>query len=530
MLRQNRVYCFKQGVRACIDVRQEAEYDTEQTVLLMILSGTAEIESGDQLFNLESSSVLIVKPQHKVKITNIGSTDLIYNIVQFSTYELTGMTETELRYQLSMDSFPQSGLFYSQISTEVKNIAAELIRLAAKKAENDKAIYMLNELLTKMEEEFISYQQRAFSFSFHSILQYISLHSQEPLTRDAVAKNFGYHPNYFSDRFKKETGWSFSDYLTQIRMDKAKVFLLEHDLTIGEVARKVGYQDGLYLSRKFRKQVGMSPSEFRKGREFKRIVTLQFTGALLAAGIKPAAVLSSYANVPELLKEDVGSAISLPPDILPTIEQWRALKPDLIIAPTYLYPNQKIIEEMESVAPIMMLDWDTHDRLEEVQMIGRIVGREAQCNEWISSYMKKAECAREMLRGTLEEEETVGLYELRDHGKIGVWRPTARGAYNLYTMLKLKPAKRIQNEVIGPNKHLIIPESDISAYAADHMFVIVHTAAQASRILETEHWQQLPASSKAQIYVLRLEDFWASEGVALEKQLDIQVKCMLNRS
>lgn len=530
MLRQNRVYSLKKSSHICTDVREEAEYETELTVLFIILSGAAEIQSGDQMFNLESSSVLVMNPQEKVKIRNIGGTELIYNVFFFSIYELIGVSEKELRYQHVSDLFPHSGLFYSQVSAEVKNIAAQLIKTAAEEAENSKAIYLLNDLIAKIEDEYLSVGQRTFSSSFHSILQYISLHSHQALSRDAVAKYFGYHPNYFSERFKKETGWSFSDYLSQIRMDKAKVFLLEHTLTIGEVARKVGYQDGLYLSRKFRKQNGMSPSEFRKGREFERIFTFQFTGALLATGIKPAAVLSSYSNVPELLREEVSSSIQLAPDRLPTLDQWRDLKPDLIIAPTYLYPNQKIIEEMESIAPIMMLDWDTHDRLEEVKIIGRIVGREAQSNEWIQAFEEKAESARKMLKGALQEEETVGLYELRDNGKVGIWRSTARGAYNLYTMLKLTPAKRIQKEVLGPNKHLIISENEISAYAADHMFVVIHTAMQASRIVETEHWRQLSAAKNGQIYLLRLEDFWASEGVALEKQLDIQVKCILNRS
>ncbi|WP_232698070.1 helix-turn-helix domain-containing protein [Brevibacillus daliensis] len=529
MLRQNRVYSFKEGIHVCIKAGQVAEYETELAVLFIILSGTAEIQSGDQMFNLENSSVLVIKPQEKVNLRNTGRAELIYDVFFFSCYELIGVTEEELRYQQSFDLIPQSGLYYNQVSVEVKNLATQLIKISAEEAENSKVIFLLNELIAKIEAEFILFQERTYSSSFHSVLQYIHLHSHQALSRDAVAKYFGYHPNYFSERFKKETGWSFSDYLAHIRMDKAKVFLLEHTLTIGEVARKVGYQDGLYLSRKFRKQTGMSPSEFRKGRNFERIFTLQFTGSLLATGIKPAAVLSSYANVPELLREEVGSSIQLAPDRLPTIEQWRDLKPDLIIAPTYLYPNQKMIEEMESIAPIMMLDWDTHDRLEEVEMIGRIVGRETETNEWIRTFREKAECARKMLKGVLKEEETVGLYELRENGNVGIWKSTARGAFNLYTMLKLTPAKRIQQEVLETNKHLIIPENELSAYAADHMFVVVHSVEQSSRISELEVWRQLSAAKNRQIYLLRLEDFWASEGVALEKQLDIQVKYILGR-
>ncbi|MGG3450589.1 helix-turn-helix domain-containing protein [Domibacillus aminovorans] len=530
MLIQKRVYCFKKGIHIRTNTRKQVEYETGLEIMIIILSGTAEVQCGNQVFNLENNSVLLIKPQEKVKIRHTEGTELIYDLFFFSSYKLTGVTEEELSYQRSADLFPQSGLFYHPASAEVKNLAAQLIKIFAKEADNSKAIYLLNELIAKIEVEFNLFQQRTFNSSFHSVLQYIHSHSHQALSRDSVAKYFGYHPNYFSERFKKETDWSFSDYLAHIRMDKAKFFLLEHSLTIGEVARKVGYQDGLYLSRKFRKMTGMSPTEFRKGRKFERIATLQFTGALLATGIKPVAVLSSYDNVPELLKEEVISSIQLAPDRLPTIEQWRDLKPDLIIAPTYLYPNQKMIEEMESVAPVMMLDWDTYDRLEEVQLIGRIVGRETQANEWIQTFREKAECAREMLKGVLKEGETVGLYELYWTGDVGIWKATARGAFNLYTMLKLTPAKRIQKEVLKPNKHLMISENELSAYAADHMFVVVDSVEQAARIFEREIWRQLPAAKNGQIYLLRLEDFWASEGVALEKQLDIQVKYILGRS
>lgn len=530
MLLQERVYSFIEGSRIYIKDRQKVEYEIEQVVLFIVLSGAAEIQCDSRNLRLENSSVFLIKPQGKLKVKNIGNTELIYDLFIFSAYKLIRASEEELRYEQASDVFPESGLLYNQASAEVRNLAAKIIEITVQEEKNPKVINLLNELLVKISDEFSLLQQRKSNSSFHSVLQYIQTHSHQSLSRDAVAKYFGYHPNYFSERFRKETGWSFSDYLTHIRMDRTKIFLLEHTLTIGEVAHKVGYQDGLYLSRKFRKFTGMTPSEFRKDRKFERIVTLQFTGALLAAGLKPTAVFSAYSNVPELLRDEVKSSIQLAPDELPTIEQWHNIKPDLIIAPTYLYPNQKIIEEMESIAPVIMLDWDTLDRLEEVQLIGRIVGREPQTNEWIRNYRAKAEYARKLLKSVIKEEETFGLYELREKGKVGIWRATARGAYNLYKMLQLPPAEKIKKDVLEPNKHLIISEDELPAYAADHMFVVVDSEEQRNRIIESEIWKQLPAVKNRQIYLLRLEDFWASEGIALERQLEIQMKYIIDRS
>jgi two-component system response regulator YesN len=68
---------------------------------------------------------------------------------------------------------------------------------------------------------------------------------------------------YFSTIFKKETKMTFVNYLLQIRMDAAMELLRSTDLKAFEVAEKVGYSDPNYFSFSFRKQVGISPKEYR---------------------------------------------------------------------------------------------------------------------------------------------------------------------------------------------------------------------------------------------------------------------------
>jgi two-component system response regulator YesN len=68
---------------------------------------------------------------------------------------------------------------------------------------------------------------------------------------------------YFSTIFKKEAKMTFVNYLMQIRMDAAKELLKTTDLKAFEVAEKVGYADPNYFSFSFRKQVGISPKEYR---------------------------------------------------------------------------------------------------------------------------------------------------------------------------------------------------------------------------------------------------------------------------
>ncbi|ULL14416.1 response regulator [Paenibacillus sp. H1-7] len=79
-----------------------------------------------------------------------------------------------------------------------------------------------------------------------------------------IAKEIGFTENYLSVLFKKETGETIMDYLTRIRMDKARELLKDQSYKIYEIAELVGYGDSNYFSKLFKKMEGMYPLEFRK--------------------------------------------------------------------------------------------------------------------------------------------------------------------------------------------------------------------------------------------------------------------------
>jgi two-component system response regulator YesN len=70
-------------------------------------------------------------------------------------------------------------------------------------------------------------------------------------------------PTYFSSIFKKETKTTFVNYLTQVRMNAAKELLKSTNMKAFEIAEKVGYSEPNYFSYSFKKNFGVSPSEFR---------------------------------------------------------------------------------------------------------------------------------------------------------------------------------------------------------------------------------------------------------------------------
>ena len=94
--------------------------------------------------------------------------------------------------------------------------------------------------------------------------RYMQQHYRESLRLEDVSSAVGFNATYFSTLFKKETGQNFMDYLTELRISKAKELLCGDTLSVQDVAEMVGYSDLKYFSRLFKKATGVSPSDYKK--------------------------------------------------------------------------------------------------------------------------------------------------------------------------------------------------------------------------------------------------------------------------
>lgn len=96
-------------------------------------------------------------------------------------------------------------------------------------------------------------------------IRYIHEHYELPLTIDSLATILECSPRHLARLFRNsDIGQSPSDYLIQFRMQKASELLIQTELTLQDIAINVGYQDGYYFSRMFKKYMGLSPIRYRQ--------------------------------------------------------------------------------------------------------------------------------------------------------------------------------------------------------------------------------------------------------------------------
>ena len=92
---------------------------------------------------------------------------------------------------------------------------------------------------------------------------YISEHYMDNLSLSSVAEELGISGGYLSTLFTQNFDCGFVDYLNQIRIDRACVYLEQTYLKTYEIAYKVGFKDEKYFSKVFKKLTGVSPREYR---------------------------------------------------------------------------------------------------------------------------------------------------------------------------------------------------------------------------------------------------------------------------
>lgn len=120
----------------------------------------------------------------------------------------------------------------------------------------------------RVMKDFFAYMHRIECESadpFLKVIHFLQNHYKDPdLSIQLIASQFDFAPNYLCTLFKKRTDKTINQYITTLRIEKAKELLRTSNKKLCDIAGNVGYTDGKYFTKVFLKATGMSPKQYRE--------------------------------------------------------------------------------------------------------------------------------------------------------------------------------------------------------------------------------------------------------------------------
>jgi signal transduction histidine kinase/DNA-binding LacI/PurR family transcriptional regulator/AraC-like DNA-binding protein/DNA-binding LytR/AlgR family response regulator len=211
-------------------------------------------------------------PQHQIllasggrealRILQCGKPDLM--LLDLMMPELDGFGVLEAMQK--METARQVPVIVLSAKTLIEEEMSRLSRSVA--AVLRKGMFSSAETLSHIKDALIHRQKLSSEAQrlTRKAMVYIHNHYATPIGREDVAQYVGVSEGYLSRCFTQETGLSLIHYLTRYRIQQAKQLLASDEMTVTEIALKVGFSDGNYFSRAFRREVGLSPLAYRRKR------------------------------------------------------------------------------------------------------------------------------------------------------------------------------------------------------------------------------------------------------------------------
>lgn len=332
-------------------------------------------------------------------------------------------------------------------------------------------------------------------------------------------------PKYFVDLFKKTYGVSALDHLTEVRMANAKRLMLRSERKLKDIAHEVGYDDEFYFSRKFKKEHGISPTQFMRRRQ-RRIAaygSVSVLGYLLPLQLIPYAA-PLHPKWAGYYYDRYGADIPYHLDAYrnnqhkqANLERLAEAKPDLIVCPPDLEPWEK--ERLAAITQVLELPsagdagWKT-----ALRALAGQLGEESEAERWIAAYEHQCVSVRERMSGSQKEEIVVPVRLLKNrlfaycnqgisdviYGDLGVQRPPGEPASGLFN----HPLTLEQLGAYGPVRILLFICRE------------TETLEGWKRLRQTPEWLSLPVVQEDKLTIVDSDPWREYSPVALERILD----------
>jgi len=202
-----------------------------------------------------------------IQAIRIGQLDEIEVLIKRFTQELTSREISEIYIQqavIQLYSSIQHEILHSGIHPndlfEGKNMYEELAQIRNVDRINH---WFVNDVISPYIQRLEGRMNLELKRIIEQVVTKIQDNYMHDISLESCADEVGTNPYSLSKAFKQIAGINFIDYLTQLRIEKAKELLIQSDMKINDIAESVGYRHS-YFNRIFKKQIGIPPSQYRK--------------------------------------------------------------------------------------------------------------------------------------------------------------------------------------------------------------------------------------------------------------------------
>lgn len=232
------------------DINGFNDYD-----LWTVFRGKGKLQVGDEILDVEEGVCLLLPPNTPIHGRHEKDKPLFVINVHF---DFTQNNTPVFPYLLKKRFIVNLPFF--------KELLQRLLS-AHYKGNESEAHSWLNVILTEFSSSPVTREnattENSHAYFVGEICKQINENVKNSASLTVFAHKYGYSATYLGRIFHKLTGVTFSQYLSNARINQAKSFLLTSDLSVTEIAEQLGYYDPCHFIRHFQKIVGCSPNSYR---------------------------------------------------------------------------------------------------------------------------------------------------------------------------------------------------------------------------------------------------------------------------
>ena len=506
---------------------------TSHHMMILFIDGCGTLTINDSPYLVTKGKIFLIKPQSMIDLSDLTKEFRFYKIA-FTAFQLK---QGALSLYLG-PIFSEEVEYTLYPNTRFIRLTEDLPNLDYLKQQG--ALYELLNLL--FEHQLHMNYQLTMTKAVGETINYIYSYYQQPLTVKKLAELALIAQWQYSTIFQTLTGKKPLDYITDLRLTKAKELLLQTNEPLKDIAQRVGFEDEYYFNRRFRQVVGIPPKQFARQSKQKTVVK-DWTGHEVAIPASPHRIIYHGETFGDMLIFDVqpigGDKNSISKSFYKNhvpyiqdvafpinLEKSSKLNPDLII---FTNNDEQQYQALSSIAPTITLNsWDSLE--ERVLLLGQWLGQQQRAEDWLAHFKIQEKTMWQQLQTVIEPGETASVLTF-DHGR----RLYVMGCTGLSPALfhpdGFQPHQQVKKLLQACEGYKEIPIDHLPQYAGDRIFMLLSDKPESQlatlELMNSDLWKGLPAVQNNHAYLVDATKWNYGDAFTREKLLGALPKLLV---